>query len=362
MPRGAYARAVLVFMAILPGVKPPAGVLALNVFVAPSRIAKLPLLSLKKILFRVASTATALKLPLILASVVRIGVGVGVGVGVDSPKLAFGRYAGRNIMASALEHFAGASAVRVVNFPLRCVSTALRLDVNGSHTGSVKTALALLELLELPCGGSVGSGVGVGAGGPAKDDELDVDSSQASSPRGGGPYGGLSQATPKPIGVSMPKPPQSLNWYMSSPSAVMVMFPKQSGNTPLMLSIGCSGHVPLSGRCPQGPRKYSSGLYETFVIVVSKLKTSAVACLLFIVSVFSSITIGGSAVIVTTSLSAESRPCLPILCTGSASYDLALRGDIKLCCAVVYLQENALPIPAPNAIQPATPGIIGVTV
>jgi hypothetical protein len=99
----------------------------------------------------------------------------------------------------------------------------------------------------------------------------------------------------------------------------MFILPEQSGNTPLMLSTGCSGHVPLSGLCPHGPKKYSSGLYDTFVSVPSSLNTSAFAALLFIVSVFFSMTIGASAVIVMMSLSAVASPCFPMLCTGSVA-------------------------------------------
>ena len=140
----------------------------------------------------------------------------------------------------------------------------------------------------------------------------------------------------------------------------MFILPEQSGNTPLMLSIGCSGHVPLSGRWPHGPRKYSSGLYETFVNALSSLNTSAFAVLSFISSVFCSTTIGASAVIVTTSLNAVANPCLPRLCSGNVAYGCAPLGDSSDCCGVVYLPENSLAMPGPNAIQPATPGTIAV--
>ncbi|NDE17122.1 hypothetical protein EBZ80_19550 [bacterium] len=69
-----------------------------------------------------------------------------------------------------------------------------------------------------------------------------------------------SQTAFKLVSVTMSAPPQLAKLISLKPSNTILMFPLQSGATPLIVSIGVFGHVPLSGRWPQGPKKRASGL------------------------------------------------------------------------------------------------------
>jgi hypothetical protein len=143
---------------------------------------------------------------------VRVGVGVGVRVGVGvgvSPMLYLGSSAGSNIIAIAVQHLPGAAAMRSANFPLRTASVP-KPSVNCSQAGSVKSGPTLLELLNVTAA-ELELAAGADDVEDDEDDELVVGVSHASTPARGGPYGVLSHASLRPIGVSIPMPPQPVN-------------------------------------------------------------------------------------------------------------------------------------------------------
>ena len=102
--------------------------------------------------------------------------------------------------------------MRSANFPLRTAS-APKPSVNCSHAGNVKSGAALLELLELELEllSVPPAELELAPACEDEDDKLDVEDSHASTPCRGGPYGVLSHASSRPIGVSMPMPPQLVN-------------------------------------------------------------------------------------------------------------------------------------------------------